>query len=131
VRIVHIPTGLTATAGEFRSQQRNKTNALHRLRHRLAIDLREPVREPFAVPQALASFFVGGKLCCSVRDESYPAVLGLILDVIELHRGAVSDSSSQLGLTTGNLVGFLQRDGDALAAVNRFRKLAGVKSLGG
>ena len=131
VRIVHLPTGLAATAGEFRSQQRNKSNALLRLRHRMAIELREPIPDPFAPPDSLATFFAGGKLCCSIRDVAYPTVLGLVLDVIEAQHGAVSDSARQLGLSTANLVGFLQRDGEALAAANRFRKQAGLRALGG
>jgi RF-1 domain len=131
VRIVHIPTGLTATAGEFRSQQQNKANALRRLRHRMAIELREPVCEPFAVPEGLARFFAGWKLQCSIRDETYPAVLGLILDVIEARQGAIGDSASAVGLTTANLVKFLQRDGEALAAVNRLRKRTELRPLGG
>jgi hypothetical protein len=131
VRIVHLPSGLTATAGEFRSQQRNKANALLRLRHRMAIELRDPVPDPFSLLDSLAAFFAGGKLHCSIRDEAYPGVLGLILDVVEAERGVVSDSARHLGISTANIVGFLQRDGEALATVNRFRKLAGLRPLGG
>jgi hypothetical protein len=131
VRIVHPPSGLTAAAGEFRSQQRNKANALQRLRHRMAIELREPIQQPVAIPDALAGFFAGGKLSCPLRAEAYPAVLGIVLDVIEAHGGSVSDSAAALGLSTANLVRFLQRDDELLSKVNQIRAVAGLRSLGG
>jgi protein subunit release factor A len=43
VRLRHTPTGTLVTATERRSQARNRTEALHRLRDRLAELGREPV----------------------------------------------------------------------------------------
>ena len=43
VRLRHTPTGALVTATERRSQARNRTEALHRLRDRLAELGREPV----------------------------------------------------------------------------------------
>ena len=131
VRIVHRPTGMNATAGEFRSQQRNKTNALSRLRHRMAIELREPVTMESVPPAELASCFAGGRLHCSVRDEDYPLLLGYLLDVIHLHSGVISEAAQHLGLTTANLVRFLQCDDQAISAVNALRKKLGLRPLGG
>src|SRR5688500_19045524 len=42
VRVTHEPSGLSALAGESRSQARNRAKALERLRHRLAVELRVP-----------------------------------------------------------------------------------------
>jgi protein subunit release factor A len=42
VRLTHVPTGLTATAREERSQFRNKATALKRLRERLNALLHRP-----------------------------------------------------------------------------------------
>lgn len=131
VRIVHVPTGITATAGEFRSQQQNKANALRRLRHRMAVELRNAVPGNLHLPEAISPFFSQGRLRCSVRDEAYPSVLGLVLDVIETNGGAIAQSASPLKLTTGNLVRFLQRDDQSLSAVNHLRKRNGLRPLGG
>ena len=131
VRVVHVPTGISATAGEFRSQQRNKTNALRRLRHRMAVELRNAVEGSSHLPEELAPFFSQARLHCSLREEAYPSVLGLVLDVIEANGGAIAESARQLNVTTGNLVGFLQRDDQSLEAVNRLRKRNGLVPLGG
>ena len=42
VRIVHIPTGITVTASEHRSQLRNKKLALERLQTRLDVRNKKP-----------------------------------------------------------------------------------------
>jgi hypothetical protein len=131
VRIIHIPTGLSATAGEFRSQARNKSNALLRLRHRMAIELRDPVPETFVPTERVRRCFAGGRLHCSMRDEAYPQVLGILLDLLHAHRGVVSETAQYLGLTTANLVGYLQCHDEALGAVNRIRKEAQLRPLGG
>lgn len=52
VRITHLPTGISAIAGERRSQHRNRQAALKRLRQRLAERLaKKPRRIPTAVPE--------------------------------------------------------------------------------
>src|SRR5688500_11471271 len=43
VRVTHEPSGLSALAGESRSQARNRAKALERLKHRMAVELRRPV----------------------------------------------------------------------------------------
>jgi protein subunit release factor A len=52
VRLVHLPTGVTVTSREERSQHRNKTTALSRLRERLERRNRRPARRvPTSVPR--------------------------------------------------------------------------------
>jgi hypothetical protein len=75
--------------------------------------------------------FIRGCLRCSNRDETYPRILGLVLDVIHQHGGAVSEAARYLGLTTGNLVKFLQCDDEAISAVNELRRRLGLRPLGG
>lgn len=43
ITLTHHPTGISATAGERRSQRENRSLALRRLRLKLAVDHREPV----------------------------------------------------------------------------------------
>jgi len=52
VRLTHLPTGIVVTAREERSQARNKTAALARLRERLeTLRRKAPVRIPTRVPR--------------------------------------------------------------------------------
>src|SRR3954447_23782362 len=56
VRLTHLPTGLSAVAGESRSQHKNRERAVERLRHRLAVEVRRPVEwDAFAVPDWFAA----------------------------------------------------------------------------
>src|SRR5438309_2526665 len=43
VRVVHLPSGVSAIANESRSQHSNRAKALERLRHRLTLSLRDDV----------------------------------------------------------------------------------------
>ncbi len=53
VRLVHLPTGVRASAREERSQHRNRARALERLRARLeALAREEKPRKPTKVPRA-------------------------------------------------------------------------------
>ena len=53
VRLVHLPTGVTVTSREERSQHRNKSIALERLREKLERrNLRPKPRRPTTVPKA-------------------------------------------------------------------------------
>ena len=128
VRVTHGPSGLSALAGESRSQARNRAKALERLKHKMAVELRRPVKlDGFQPPSWLAN----GSAKLDRRRENYLAALGLVLDVVAAAGGSVSDGARYLGVSTANLVDFLQRDGQALSYVNRMRALAGLRSLRG
>jgi hypothetical protein len=133
VRVTHEPSGLSALAGESRSQARNRTKALERLKHRLAVELRRPVDlERFESPPWLTPRAGGNgsaKLCR--QGEDHLAALGLVLDVVAAAGGSVSEAARRLGVSTANLVDFLQRDEQALSYVNRLRASAGLRPLGG
>jgi hypothetical protein len=132
VRVTHAPTGLSAVATETRSQARNRANALERLRHRLAVELRRRVDlESFRPPDWLVTATSGGAPArLRRRPDDYLAAVGLVLDIVAAAAGSVSDAARHLGVRTANLVSFLQRDDDALAYVNRLRARAGLRALG-
>src|SRR2546423_10319466 len=50
VRVTHVATGISATAGEARSQRGNRIHALKRLRLKLAIELRQPIHRMIFEP---------------------------------------------------------------------------------
>ena len=63
--------------------------------------------------------------------SDYPVFVGFVLDVLSHVEGSVSAAAERLGISTANLVDFLQRDEKALDQANRIRAMAGLKPLGG
>ena len=124
VRLTHNPTGIAATAGERRSQQQNRDAALRRLRHRMLLELREPLDpETFQPPESF-------HLNVGPRAAHYLTIAGLVLDVLAACEWSVSDAARLLRVTTGALVRFLQNDQKLMAHVNEQRATAGLKTLG-
>src|SRR5258705_699792 len=55
IRLVHEPTGISAIANESRSQQDNRKSALRRLRHRMALVLRQSSHVPnLSLPESVS-----------------------------------------------------------------------------
>jgi hypothetical protein len=123
VRISHGPSGLSAIAGESRSQQRNRQMALDRLRHKIALSVREKV-QPSHLPDP-------GVITVSCRSENYPAAMGKILDVLTHAGWKIAQAAKMLGVSTGRLVDFLRTDAQLWMEVNRKRQAAGFRGLNG
>lgn len=121
IRVTHEPSGLSAIAGESRSQGRNRQVAVRRLRHKIALLVREPVD--------LAEFPNPKLLRISRGSGDYPAAMGKILDVLDHAGWSVSDAGKILGVSTGKIVAFLREDEMAFAEVNRRRKEKGLRGL--
>jgi hypothetical protein len=120
VRLTHRPTGISVTAGESRSQPQNRAKALRRLRHRMALLLREPF-EPGTAP----------RLDISPRSADYPSVMGAVLDALESANWSVSAAAVLLATSTGKLVCFLRGDPALWTHVNRQRQDRGMRTLNG
>jgi hypothetical protein len=121
IRLTHEPSGLSAISTESRSQQRNRQMALGRLRHKMALQVREDVDlAEFPDPQILQ---------VPRRSDEYPAAMGEVLDVVDHAGWSVSDAARILGVSTGQLVGFLRADGPLFAEVNRRRREKGLRGL--
>ncbi|HWE92902.1 MAG TPA: peptide chain release factor-like protein [Tepidisphaeraceae bacterium] len=133
VRVTHVPSGISATAAESRSQAGNRRAALRRLRLRMALELRSVVtHEGFAAPAwFVEKLGLGRRLKVSPRDEAYWSVVGLVVDLLDASGGSVSQAAEMLGISTANLVDFLQRDEELLSFVNRMRAGQKLKALGG
>ena len=128
VRLRHKPTGLIVIAGESRSQHENRTRALKRLREALALRIRHAVTD--ATPDAIrACIDKSGRLNVGRRDARYLPAAGALLDLLVAHEGSVGDVAKGLGLTTGNVSGFLTGDGDVMTEANRIRTAFGQKPL--
>jgi len=131
VRIRHKPSGLSASAVESRSQHQNRSMALRRLRHRLALHQRHPITPGQYTPSPLLAECVvkGFKLSVGLKDRRYPLVLAEVLDVLASCGLRVSEAAQLMGLSTAQLVKFIKADEKAWAHVNQQRQQQGDKAL--
>jgi RF-1 domain len=131
VRLRHPPSGLIVIAEESRSQHENKAKALRRLRRALYLELREPV-PPGSLSQHTdyaPALGPDGKLHPSAKDPRFWPAAGIVLDLLAAVEARVGEAAELLGVTTGNLVDFLQTDPKLWQAANQLRARSGQKPL--
>ena len=135
VRLRHLPTGLIVIAEESRSQHENKAKALRRLARAIVLELRDPLPADLtpeavaALPDYAAARDRGGRLHMSAKDPRFWPAVGVVLDVLVAIEAKVSDAAALLGVSTGNLIDFLQIEPKVWQEANRLRALFGHKSL--
>ena len=130
VRLRHSPTGLLVIAEESRSQHENKARALRRLRQAFFLKLREPVPESVAAcPDIASARTASGRLDVGRKDPRFWPAAGLVLDVLAVADARVSDAAKRLGVSTGNLIAFLQTDPKLWEQANLLRQRSGQKPL--
>src|SRR5262245_40309242 len=136
VRLRHTPTGLIVIAEESRSQHENKAKALTRLRHSLFLDLRDELPPDARTPGALAAHpdyrdarDHSGKLHMNAKNPRFWPAVGVVLDVLNAVEARVSEAAELLGVSTGNLIDFLQTDPKVWQEANRLRAVFGQKPL--
>ncbi|XP_057972934.1 uncharacterized protein LOC131161297 isoform X2 [Malania oleifera] len=138
VRLKHLPTGIIAQAVEDRSQHKNRSSALARLRTLLALKVRNTVdldsySPPVELLQILpAKSTIRGSDCGSQIGPNNPKfVTGMraLLDLILAVNGSVSDTAKLLGLSTGALSRLILSDDSLRMVVNELRTSKGLKPL--
>jgi hypothetical protein len=135
VRLRHPPTGLLVIAEESRSQHENKAKALARLGQALFLHLRDALplgASPewiAALPDYAAARDRSGKLDPGRKDPRFWPAVGVVLDVLAATSARVADAAALLGVSTGNLIDFLQTDPKVWQEANRLRAAAGQKPL--
>jgi hypothetical protein len=136
VRLRHIPTGLIVIAEESRSQHENKAKALKRLWRGLFLHLRDDLPVVARTPETIACLQdyatargTDGRLYLSPKDARFWPAVGVVLDVLTASEGRVADTAGLLGISTGNLIDFLQTDPKVWQEANRQRALFGHKPL--
>jgi hypothetical protein len=131
VRVTHVPSGLSAVATELRSQAANRRNALQRLRHRLTLEQRQEIDPAAFQPPRWFVDLIGesGRLKVGKRDSRYLPVMGLVLDVLAAAGWSISDAAALLGVSSGGLSAFLERDDPLWGHVSRQRSAAGLRPL--
>jgi 2-methylaconitate cis-trans-isomerase PrpF len=130
VRLRHLPSGLLVIAEESRSQHENKAKALKRLRRALFLELREPVDPDVVLNHPdLVGGIVAGKLVPTPKMVIFWPVAGVVLDLLVAGNAQVSTAAVALGVSTANLVEFLQSDPKLWQETNRLRVQYGQKLL--
>jgi RF-1 domain len=132
VVITHRPTGIRAEANERRSQAENQAEAIRRLRLRLAIEFRDSrnLKDRTYSPSLLwKSRSVGGRLSINRDHHDFPALLAEALDAVTAVEFDVVAAAQWLGVSTTQLVRFLQEEPAAWAAVNDSRRQRGLRPL--
>jgi hypothetical protein len=130
VRLVHLPTTISATATEYRSLNENKLHAYRRLRLKLAAELREPVDlAHFEPPDWFLTIRRQNQIEASHRHPLYAAAGGLVLDLLLALGGNPAAVAVNLGVSTTAVVKLLEGDTHLWAAANAIRDDLGMKGL--
>ena len=129
-QIVHNPTGVTAAAGERRSQTVNRHEAVRRLRLKLARIARCRVhREKYKPSELWRSRRQGEKMPVNSRHWDYPALLAEAMDVIIARGYDVAGAAGILGITMSQLTKLVREDKASFAVVNEGRAARGLPAL--
>jgi hypothetical protein len=128
VRIVHMPTGVTAEASERRSQEENRRAALRRLRGKLSLEVRMPL-ERTAPSSAWSARCHDGRIRVSGAHPDFPALLAEALDTLQHFEWDVPAAAGFLGCTPSQLTKFLRKESGAFELVNRNRRELGLGVL--
>jgi hypothetical protein len=107
VRLRHPATGLSALAGESRSQHENKARALRRLRERIAFDLREPVElDDYQPPPPLAALLEQPEVRRSerwLRSAEYLRAVGHLVDLYQAVGCSLPEAARRLAIAGARL----------------------------
>jgi hypothetical protein len=124
VVVEHLPTGIRAEANERRVLQQNQQLAIHRLRVKLAIQIRT---SPETAPSGLwLSRTPSGRLVVSDDHDDYPALLAEALDFLAAAGFDLAVAAGHLGISRTQLTRFLQSEPQAWLALNEGRHQQGL-----
>jgi hypothetical protein len=125
VRLHHRPSGLVSHAEESRSHAENLTRALRRLRERIAFDCRTPfnIDAPDLPPELLAQIGRGGSFAVSPQNPRYALIVATVIDALDAADGSYAVAGKALGVTTSQLLRFLQADRHLWRSVDLMRAL--------
>src|SRR5215468_879516 len=131
VRLRHPASGLIVIAEESRSQHENRARALKRLRQALFLKLRDdlPPGAGLGHPDYRAARGADGRLDLGRKDPRFWPAAGVVLDVLQAVGARVSEAAEALGVSTGNLIDFLNSDPKVWEQANHLRTQFGHKPL--
>lgn len=126
VLVTHTPTGTTAEANERRSQEANRRVAIHRLRLRLAVEVRAPATD--ASPLWL-SRLRGHRVEVNDQHADFPALVAEALDQLAHCEWNTRAAAERLGTSATQLVKLLKKCPAAITLLNDRRTARGLKPL--
>ena len=103
--------------------------AVQRLRVNLALKVRHPVEPGQSPSEAWRSRVRARQIAVSSEHADFPALLAEALDRLKACDWDVSAAAAQLGVTTSQLIKFLQREPEACVLLNRQRAARQLRPL--
>lgn len=122
IRLHHGPSGVSAHAEDSRSPEGNRRRALARLRERIAFEVRAPFEQ--APPEFVAQRGPRGALRANTKNPNFPLFAATALDALADVGGSYAAAAKALGVTTSQLLKFLQSDRELWRAVSEGRSVA-------
>jgi len=110
VRFTHEPSGIAVSDCSGRSQHQNRSNALKKLRCRIALQVRMTPAEP---PE---------RLDVSLKSPEYPVFAARVLDILNDNEFVVSAAAHCLDISTAKLIKILARDKNLLQIAQNSEK---------
>jgi hypothetical protein len=131
VVVVHQPTGIRSEATEQRSQAVNQQAAVHRLRVKLAIQVRSNMEagDDRRVSPLWRSRLRTRKISIALTHEDFPSLLAEALDRLNTLDFDVKECAQQLGTSSSQLVRFFKLEPAAMIYVNERRANRKLKPL--
>ena len=117
VRITHKATGLSAEDCTERSQHRNRSNAIEKLKIILALGIRLSAAPPLP------------RMECSVNAPDYPLFVAKIFDILEECGFDHKTCAAKCGISSSALLKKLARDPKIFQEFNRRRELLKLPKL--
>lgn len=129
IEIVHRDSGVTARAGERRSQADNLRMALHRLRLKLALALRSAPDGQDSASTLWRSRAGNGRISVSASHPDFPSLLAEALDVLSDAGADVPAAAGRLEVTPSQLLKFLKSEPAAWTWLANQRAARGLPPL--
>lgn len=126
VVVTHRPTGITAEASERRSQEDNRQQAVHRLRVKVAIELRTRAGEPSPRWRQRVR---GGQIAVNPDHTDFPALLAEALDHLAAREYDTAMAAEALGVTPTQLIKLVRLAPAALESLNEERTARRLRTL--
>ena len=98
VRLIHQPTGISVTSSNSRSQSQNRSDALRKLKIRIALEFRSENPAGGINPEM------------SMTNPDYPLWVANVFDILEISSFQIKEAALKLGVSTSKLQKLLARD---------------------
>jgi hypothetical protein len=131
VVLIHQPTGIRSEATEERSQAANQQMATHRLRVKLAIQVRSNAETGSgrSVSPLWRSRVRTKKISIALTHKDFPSLLAEALDCLSTVDFDAKECAEQLGTSPSQLVRLFKLEPEALIYVNARRAMRKLKPL--